>query len=112
MSESILGSILESIPPSAVPIVIVILGLGYLYFKFRQVEAARKVTKNERDKDSQDLHDKLMRHDWEINQIKADNNHRDVLLEDLRKQVEAVNQNLAIVATKLDSLVEAVKGKK
>ena len=53
-----------------------------------------------------------MRHDWEINQIKSDNNHRDVLLDDLRKQVEAVNQNLAIVATKLDSLVEAVKGKK
>lgn len=110
--EHIITTIVSALSPSALPVVVLCLGGLYLYFKFRQVEAARKVTKDERDKDSQDLHDKLMRHDWEINQIKADNNHRDILLDDLRKQVETVNHNLAIVATKLDSLVEAVKGRK
>lgn len=107
--EEIIAALIPTIPSAAWSVIILVLGGLYIY---RKIESNRKVTKDERDKDSQDLHDKIMRHDWEINQIKSDNNHRDVLLEDLRKQVEAVNRNLAIVATKLDSLVEAVKGKK
>lgn len=107
--ETIVNAIVPTVPGAAWSVIILVLGGLYIY---RKIEGNRKVTKVERDRDSQDLHDKIMRHDWEINQIKDDNNHRDVLLDDLRKQVEAVNQNLAIVATKLDSLVEAVKGKK
>ena len=104
--ESILQLIVPTIPGAAWSVIVLVLGGLYIY---KKIEADRKVTKGERDKDSQELHDKLMKHDWEIGQIKADNSHRDILLDDLRKQVEAVNQNLAIVATKLDSLVEAVK---
>jgi hypothetical protein len=104
--ESIMQLIIPTIPGAAWSVIVLVLGGLYIY---RKIDADRKVTKGERDKDSQDLHDKLMKHDWEIGQIKADNSHRDILLDDLRKQVEAVNQNLAIVATKLDSLVEAVK---
>jgi len=107
--ETLVNAIVPTIPGAAWSVIVLVLGGLYIY---RKIESNRKVTKVERDRDSQDLHDKIMRHDWEINQIKSDNNHRDVLLDDLRKQVEAVNQNLAIVATKLDSLVEAVKGKK
>ena len=107
--ESILQLIVPTIPGAAWSVIILVLGGIYIY---KKIEADRKVTKNERDKDSQDLHDKIMKHDWEINQIKSDNNHRDILLDDLRKQVEAVNQNLAVVATKLDNLVEVIKGKR
>lgn len=107
--ETLVNAIVPTVPGAAWSVIILVLGGLYIY---RKIEGNRKVTKVERDRDSQDLHDKIMRHDWEISQIKSDNNHRDVLLDDLRKQVEAVNQNLAIVATKLDSLVEAVKGKK
>lgn len=107
--DSILHLIIPTIPGAAWSVIVLVLGGLYIY---RKIDADRKVTKGERDKDSQELHDKLMKHDWEIGQIKSDNNHRDILLDDLRKQVEAVNQNLAIVATKLDSLVEAVKERK
>lgn len=104
--EALINAIVPTIPGAAWSVIVLVLGGLYIY---RKIESNRKVTKDERDKDSQDLHDKLMKHDWEINQIKSDNNHRDILLDDLRKQVEAVNQNLAIVATKLDNLVEAVR---
>lgn len=107
--ETLINAIVPTVPGAAWSVIILALGGLYIY---RKIESNRKITKEERDKDSQDLHDKIMRHDWEINQIKSDNNHRDILLDDLRKQVEAVNQNLAIVATKLDNLVDAVKGKK
>lgn len=104
--ETLISAIVPTIPGAAWSVIILVLGGLYIY---RKIESNRKVTKDERDKDSQSVHDELMKHEWEINQIKSDNNHRDVLLDDLRKQVEAVNHNLAIVATKLDSLVEAVK---
>lgn len=104
--ETLISAIVPTIPGAAWSVIVLVLGGLYIY---RKIESNRKVTKDERDKDSQSVHDELMKHEWEINQIKSDNNHRDVLLDDLRKQVEAVNHNLAIVATKLDSLVEAVK---
>ena len=107
--EALINAIVPTIPGAAWSVIVLVLGGLYIY---RKIESNRKVTKDERDKDSQDLHDKIMKHDWEINQIKFDNNHRDILLEDLRKQVEVVNQNLAVVATKLDNLVEVIKEKK
>lgn len=105
-------SLLASIDPHALPFVVIIAILGYLYFKFKRVEADRIETKQHRDRDSEEIHDMLMKNTWEINRIKEDNGQRDILLEDLKAQVNAVNQNLAIVATKLDNLVEVIKEKK
>lgn len=105
-------SLLASIDPHALPFVIIIVVLGYLYFKFKRVEEDRIETKQIRDRDSEEIHDMLMKNTWEINRIKEDNSHRDVILEDLKAQVNIVNQNLAVVATKLDNLVEVIKEKK
>lgn len=113
MTEEVqVTSLLASIDPHALPFVIIIVVLGYLYFKFRRVEADRIETKQHRDRDSEEIHDMLMKNTWEINRIKEDNSHRDVILEDLKAQVSIVNQNLAVVATKLDNLVEVLKEKK
>lgn len=105
-------SLLAAVDPHALPLVVIIVILGYLYFKFKRVEADRIETKQHRDKDSEEIHDMLMKNTWEINRIKEDNSHRDVILEDLKAQVNIVNQNLAVVATKLDNLVEVIKEKK
>lgn len=50
----VIGPIISAIPPAALPIVAVILGLAYLHFKFGKVEKDRATTKDIRDKDSQD----------------------------------------------------------
>lgn len=105
-------SLLAAIDPHALPFVVIIAILGYLYFKFKRVEADRIETKQHRDRDSEEIHDMLMKNTWEINRIKEDNSHRDVLLEDLKDQVNIVNKNLAILSTKLDNLVEVLKEKK
>ena len=113
MTEEVqVTSLLASVDPQALPFVIIIIVLGYLYFKFRRVEADRIETKQHRDRDSEEIHDMLMKNTWEINRIKEDNSHRDILLEDLKTQVNIVNKNLAILSTKLDNLVEVLKGKK
>lgn len=113
MTEEVqVTSLLASIDPHALPFVVIIVVLGYLYFKFKRVEEDRIETKQHRDRDSEEIHDMLMKNTWEINRIKEDNSHRDVLLEDLKAQVNIVNKNLAILSTKLDNLVEVLKGKK
>lgn len=113
MTEEVqVTSLLASIDPHALPFVVIIVVLGYLYFKFKRVEEDRIETKQHRDRDSEEIHDMLMKNTWEINRIKEDNSHRDVLLEDLKTQVNIVNKNLAILSTKLDNLVEVLKGKK
>ena len=107
MSEFV--EVFKLISPTALPLVVVLLGGFSIYRKTQNIEQARKITKVERDNDSQKVHDEIQRHSWELNRIKEDNGHRDQLLEDLRRQVEAVNSNLAVVATKLDHLVDAVR---
>ena len=112
MNAESLALIISSVNPSALPLVVVVVAVVYLYFKFRKVETDRKLTKSVRDADSTNIHDQLLKNTWDISRIKEDNNHRDALLDDLRQQVTIVNQNLAVVANKLDSLVEAVREKK
>ena len=112
MNAESLALVISSINPSALPLVVVVVAVVYLYFKFKKVETDRKLTKSVRDADSTNIHDQLLKNTWDISRIKEDNNHRDALLDDLRQQVTIVNQNLAVVANKLDSLVEAVKEKK
>ena len=108
MSE-LMQVVLPYVSPAALPLLI---GVAlYFNFKVKQINADRASTKMVRDEESQKIHDELMKHTWELNRIKEDNGHRDLLLEDLRKQVEAVNSNLAVVATKLDHLVDAVRGR-
>ena len=112
MNAESLALVISSINPSALPLVVVVVAVVYLYFKFKKVETDRKLTKSVRDADSTNIHAQLLKNTWDIARIKEDNNHRDALLDDLRQQVTIVNQNLAVVANKLDSLVEAVKEKK
>lgn len=112
MNAETLALIISSVNPSALPLVVVVVAVVYLYFKFKKVETDRKLTKSVRDADSVNIHDQLLKNTWDISRIKEDNSHRDALLDDLRQQVTIVNQNLAVVANKLDSLVEAVKEKK
>lgn len=74
MSE-IIGQIIPLIAPTAWPLIIVILGCVFIYFK---IQSQRKVTKSERDNQTEDLDKRLtvVEHDItfmkELNQVFAD----------------------------------------
>ena len=51
--ESVIAQIISAISPSALPIVVCVLGLAYIYWK---INSQRKVTKTERDT----AHDELV----------------------------------------------------
>lgn len=108
MNDVLLATV-SSISPAALPLVVVVVAFGYLYFLYRKIQLERGDQKKVRDNDSAELHEKCMKNSWEIHRLKEECSHRDVLLDDLRQQVNELNVNLALVAQKIDTLVEAIK---
>lgn len=107
--ESIISTIAPLIPPAALPLLIVIIAVIWVYYKLQTLNKERAETKIQRDNDSIRLHDMVQKNTWEINQLKMETSHRDTLIDDLRMQVNELNTNLALVSQKLDTLVEAIK---
>ena len=107
--EQLFTTIVSSLSPSALPLVVVIVAGIYFFYKFKSLEQDRMTTKQQRDSDSQNLHDIVQKNTWEINNLKLDNQHRDTILDDLRQQCNELNVNLAVVSQKLDALVDAIK---
>ena len=69
----------------------------------------REATKLQRDKEAQELRDKLLKALWEIDNIKREANHKGNLLTDLQKQVNILNQNLAVNNATMENLVQAIR---
>ena len=107
--EQLFTTIVSSLSPSALPLVVVIVAGIYFFYKFKSLEQDRMTTKQQRDSDSQNLHDIVQKNTWEINNLKLENQHRDTILDDLRQQCNELNVNLAVVSQKLDALVDAIK---
>lgn len=72
-------------------------------------KADRLLTKETRDADSQELHDAVQKATWDIQLLKDNAQHRDTLIEDLQKQINALNSTLAVTNTQLHTLVDAIK---
>ena len=107
--ENIITTLAPLIPPAALPLLIAVVLVIWVYYKLQSIKADREVTKAARDKDSQELHDVVQKNTWDINNLKMEAQHRDTLLDDLRAQCNELNTNLALVSQKLDTLVEAIK---
>jgi uncharacterized protein HemX len=68
--ESVITSIISAISPSALPIVVCVLGLGFIYFK---IQSQRKVTKTERDTAHDDLDKRLTLVEHDVQFMKQQN---------------------------------------
>lgn len=101
--------IISSISPSALPIVIVIIGIAYLYFRFNKLEKDRVNTKSERDIDSQEIHDKLLTHDFKLAELAGIVElHRDKL-DSIDKQLTIVNTELVKLNVQVEHLAKALE---
>ena len=103
-----MAEILALIHPAALPIVITILGLFYIY---RKIDSDRSNTKFTRDKDSQELHDDLLKVKFQVTELQGRTIHHDTLLDDLRAQMALLNTNIAKMSVHLDNFYELMKNK-
>ena len=68
--ESVIAQIISAISPSALPIVVCVLGLAYIYWK---INSQRKVTKTERDTAHDDLDKRLTLVEHDVQFMKQQN---------------------------------------
>lgn len=106
MDTNILSQIIAAIPSNVLPLVVTVLGLFYIY---RKIENQRTETKTERDSDSQNIHDTLLKHDFRLTELSGIVNlHRDKL-ESIDKQLVIVNQELVKLNVQVDLLVKTLE---
>ena len=106
MDTNILSQIIAAIPSNVLPLVVTVLGLFYIY---RKIENQRTETKTERDSDSQNIHDTLLKHDFRLTELSGIVNlHRDKL-ESIDKQLVIVNQELVKLNVQVDLLVKVLE---
>lgn len=98
----ILATLLPFVPQAAIPLVICV--CFYLF-----IQSKRKETKNERDKDSQELHDKILKHDFEITNLKGEFAQQRNINDDLNKQVIELSKAVATFSVAVDTLTETVR---
>ena len=107
--EQMIDQSLQVMPVAAIPVVIVVLGLYWIYRKTMVIQKDRELTKKTRDADSTELHDKILKHDFLIGQLKDNQTLQAQILEDLRDAVSAMNVGVARLEVSVTTLTEAVK---
>lgn len=110
--EQIVTSLISALSPSALPIVVCVLGIAYLHFKFSKVEKDREVTKQQRDSDSQSIHDDILKLKFKVSDLEGRTVHHADLLEDLREQVATLNSNISKLTVQLEMYCNILKDKK
>ena len=90
--ESVIVQIISAISPSALPIVVCVLGIAYIYFK---INTQRKVTKTERDNAHDNLDKRLTLVEIEIKRLKdLDLDARLASIETSLKYIESLLKDL------------------
>lgn len=99
--ESTLMSLIPSLGGPAIAIIIVI----YIYLK---ITGQRNETKIERDKDSQQLHDDVLKLTFEVSNIKGELNQQHNVNDDINKQIIELSKAVAQFSVAVDNLVKTV----
>lgn len=107
--EQLVVQLIQAIPSSALPIVVLLLGFAYLYFKFGKVEKDRELTKTKRDQDSESIHDQLLRHEFKLTELSGIVNLHKDKLDSIDKQLGIVNQELVKLNVQVEHLANALE---
>lgn len=104
-----LAGILAMVPSEALPWVVLILGGLFIYLKFRKVDDSRKATKESRDKDSLEIHDKLLDHEYRIKGAEQVAELHKERLVNIDSTVHDMQMELVKLNTQVGSLVKALE---
>lgn len=80
-----------------------------LWADVQKQKADRAETKAQRDKDSQELHDKVLSHSFAIQQLKDAQSLTATVVDDLRDTCNQLNSNIVKLDTNVSNLTDAVR---
>lgn len=110
MSE--IATIIAAMHPSVLPLVVVLLGGLFIYRKTaistEVIIKDREATKEQRDKDYQELKDKVIKLEFKTTQIQGRLELHDTVIADITKQINLLNTNIAILTEKLEGLTKTL----
>ena len=107
--EAIINTLIPALSPSALPLVVVVVAALYFYYKLRELEKDRSNTKQLRDNDSQEVHDTLLKHGFEITNLKGIVDLHKDKLESIDEQLSIVNQELCKLNLQVEHLANALE---
>ena len=90
--EHIVTSLISALSPSALPIVVCVLGLAYIYWK---INSQRKVTKTERDNEKDELDKRLTIVEHDVQYMKEQNQLFSSKLDRILDELTAIKVELA-----------------
>lgn len=90
--EQVIAQIISAISPSALPIVVCVIGLAYIYWK---INSQRKVTKTERDTAHDDLDKRLTLVEHDVQYMKEQNQLFSSKLDRILDELTAIKVELA-----------------
>lgn len=107
--EAIINNLVSTLSPAALPLVVVIVAGIYFYFKFKSIEHDRMNTKQQRDSDSQEVHDKILKLEFKTTELSGIVNlHRDKL-DQIERQLCTVNEQLIRLNMSVEHLSASLK---
>lgn len=80
-----------------------------VYTDILKIKADRLKTRDERNKDSESVHDTLLKHGFAIQQLKDTQALTSTVVDDLRDQCATLNSNIVKLDTNVLNLTEAIK---
>ena len=90
--EQLFTTIVSSLSPTALPIVVCVLGLAYIYWK---INSQRKVTKSERDNEKDELDKRLTIVEHDVQYMKEQNQLFSSKLDRILDELTAIKVELA-----------------
>ena len=99
----VISTILPYITPSALPIVLVVLGGLYIY---KKIDSERSKTKEIRDTDSQKIHDDILKLQFKVSEIDGRTVKHEEVIDDLREQINLLNTNVVRLSVVIEQLAE------
>lgn len=96
-----LGALLQYVPQTAIPLVVCV--CFYIF-----IQAKRKETKAERDKDSMEIHDSILKMQFELQSLKDDKVLVHTVQSDLQEQVNQLTTAVAKLSVSVEQFSQAV----
>lgn len=90
--EQIITAILTSLPASTIPIVVCVLGIAYIYWK---IQSQRKVSKEERDNQTDELDKRLTLVEHDVEFMKAEHSLFAGKLDKILDEITSIKVDIA-----------------
>lgn len=107
--EQLITTVISTLSPSALPIVVVVVAGLFFFYKFKSLEHDRIITKANRNAESKDIHDDILKLKFKVNALEGNNVHHQEVLDDLREQISILTTNIAKLSAQIEMMCNSLK---